>query len=66
MALRWKGPIKGLDPEKCILIDIDVGLHIPPEKSRVKYGPPELEYRRRVEEQLAEIRKKRPRHNTGR
>jgi hypothetical protein len=41
-------------------ITLDVGNGVAPEDSTIEYGPEELEFRERVEEQLADFRKKYP------
>jgi len=56
-----QGTIKGLDPAKVHQVEMDVGFNTPVEESTITYGPAELEYRRRIEEELAEARKKDPR-----
>lgn len=53
----WIGQVDGATAQQ---IDIDVGTGTSPEKSRVKYGPAELAYRRDVEAEHDAIRTKHP------
>jgi hypothetical protein len=46
--------------EMAVKITCDVGNGVAPEDSKIDYGPEELAFRREVEEQFAEYRKKDP------
>jgi hypothetical protein len=53
-------PFPTIDGDTARLIGIDAGLGTPPEKSKVKYGPEELRFRKQVEKEMAEIVEKHP------
>jgi hypothetical protein len=49
-----------IDGEMARLISMDVANDVPPEKSKLTYGPEELEFYHRVKRDFEDYRKKHP------